>query len=121
MSWTVACGCTLPRFSWMFGPIGAPGIAPRFAGTNEHRSEAPWPIHEHGCCPSAALSCGAVTALACPVAVAPTHNSMPLSFVFVKANRPPSGEKPIQPITGDGGSVTLRSAPSTTAFSVRLR
>ena len=39
----------------------------------------------------------------------------------VKAKRLPSALNPIHVITGDGGSVTLRSLPSAITFSVRLR
>src|SRR6478672_13792553 len=103
----------------MFGPagtVGGTGAAPRPVAANEHRSEVPWLTHLHaaGVCvdPSALFNCGGVMALAAPVAVSPTHNSMPVSRVFVKAKRALSGEKPIHPIAGADGSVTLRSVPS---------
>ncbi len=41
--------------------------------------------------------------------------------MFVKAKRLPSALNPIHVITGDAGSVTLRSLPSAITFSVRLR
>jgi hypothetical protein len=46
---------------------------------------------------------------------------MPFSRVCVKAKRVLSGEKPIQPIAGFGGSETLRSVPSAAFLIVSAR
>ncbi len=121
-------GAGTPRFSWMFGPggtNGSVGAAPRLVLVNAHSSEAPCATHLHayGDCvePSALFSCAGVIAFAVPVAVSPTHNSMPVSLVCVNAKRVLSGEKPIQPIAGLGGSVTFRSVPSDGLLMSRLR
>src|SRR5690606_7748697 len=98
------------------GTAGGSGTAPRLATVNAHRSDAPWPTHSHapGSCPrpSVALSGASVRALAWPVAVWPTQSSMRSPWVWVNAKREPSGEKPIQPMAGDGGSVTVGPVPS---------
>src|SRR5688572_14586319 len=106
----------------MLGPVGTPidGTAPRLGDTNLHSSDAPSPTHSHGV-PSAAFNCAVVTDFACPVVESPIHSSVPFSRMCVNANRRPSALKPIHVITGDGGSVTLRSLPSAIIFSERFR
>src|SRR5688500_5396758 len=104
----------------MFGPLGTVGVAsvaPRLEGTNAHRSDAVPAAHSHGL-PSDALSSAGVSALACPVAVSPTHSSIPFSRVCVNANRLPSGEKPTHANSGFGGTVTFFSEPSAMILSV---
>src|SRR3990170_5572802 len=111
-----------PRCSWMLGPVGTPidGAAPRLGATNSHSSEPPSPTHSQGV-PSAAFNCAVVTDLACPVVESPIHSSMPLSRCCVKAKRFPSALKPIHVITGDGGSVTLRSLPRSEEHTSELQ
>jgi hypothetical protein len=107
----------------MFGPVGTSGSAggaPRLGGTKRQRSAVLSESHSHGA-PQTAFSDAVLIAFAWPVAGSPIHSSMPVSRVWVNANRLPSGEKPIHASFGFCGSVTLISVPSASVFSVMLR
>src|SRR5918995_6579604 len=102
------------------GVVGAVGTAPRLGGTNAQSSDAPVLTHSHGVA-SDALSCAVVSAFAAPVAVSPTHNSIPLSRVFINAKRFPSGENAIHVSSAFAGTVTFFSVVSAVDLSVIAR
>ena len=96
------------------------GAAPRSRPVNAQSSEAPWPTHLQAdgvwVEPSRVVQLRGRDGLGRAGRGVADPQLDAASRVCVNAKRALSGEKPIQPIAGFGGSVTFRSAPSAGFF-----